>query len=233
MKVFYPISLYPLYLFLHLLPHLVSLSTPLYFFLCHYHSIPLSYLLTISLSHHLCLLISISFSPSPAPSDKSTSVSIFLFISLSLYSSPVSTMFLSFFLTIYFSIQIGLSPSLYLCLSHYLSISLPVSSWQPSNYLSLSHYLFLFIPVSFFLSPASSDQSIYFSLSHCLYIKPIYLPISCRQLLPAGLWDPVCSLDGLLPHTDLHPLLPHRGHLLGLLLAQQAGGLLALCVHAQ
>ena len=32
--------------------------------------------------------------------------------------------------------------------------------------------------------------------------------------------DPVCSVDGLLPHPDLHPLLPHRGHLLGLLLAQ-------------
>ena len=136
--------------------------------------------LTISLSHHLFLLISISFSPSPAPSDKSTSVSIFLFISLSLYSSPVSTMFLSFFLTIYFSIQIGLSPSLYLCLSHYLSISLPVSSWQPSNYLSLSHYLFLFIPVSFFyLLPLliSLFTSLYLTVS----ILSLYI-----SLYPAG-----------------------------------------------
>ena len=39
-----------------------------------------------------------------------------------------------------------------------------------------------------------------------------------RQLLPTCLRVPVCPLDGLLPHSDLHPSLPHRRHILGQLL---------------
>ena len=42
-----------------------------------------------------------------------------------------------------------------------------------------------------------------------------------RQLLPSGLWDPVCEVNGILPHPDLHSLLADCHHLLGLLLAQQ------------
>ena len=43
-------------------------------------------------------------------------------------------------------------------------------------------------------------------------------PNATRQLLPARLRVPVCPLDGLLPHSDLHPSLPHRRHILGQLL---------------
>ena len=42
-----------------------------------------------------------------------------------------------------------------------------------------------------------------------------------RQLLPIGLWDSICSVHGLLPHSDLHPIQSYRSHLLGVLLAQQ------------
>ena len=41
-----------------------------------------------------------------------------------------------------------------------------------------------------------------------------------RQLLPVILRNPVCALDGLLPDTDLYPLLTHCRHLVGLILAE-------------
>ena len=41
---------------------------------------------------------------------------------------------------------------------------------------------------------------------------------TCRELLPASLRVPVCAIDGILSHSDLHPCLPHRCHFLGQLL---------------
>ena len=42
----------------------------------------------------------------------------------------------------------------------------------------------------------------------------------CRQLFSSWLGDPICSLDGLLPDSDLHPIGSDCNHLLGVVLAQ-------------
>jgi hypothetical protein len=41
-----------------------------------------------------------------------------------------------------------------------------------------------------------------------------------RELLTAGMRDPVCPLHGLLPHPDLLPIQPDCNHLMGELLAE-------------
>ena len=56
------------------------------------------------------------------------------------------------------------------------------------------------------------------SIVHLFLIKWGCQPNATRQLLPTCLRVPVCPLDGLLPHSDLHPSLPHRRHILGQLL---------------
>ena len=63
------------------------------------------------------------------------------------------------------------------------------------------------------LSTGNSDSSV-------AAIKWIIMKL-IRQLLPPGLWDSICEVNGILPHPDLHSFLADRHHLLGLLLAQQ------------
>ena len=57
------------------------------------------------------------------------------------------------------------------------------------------------------------------SIVHLFLIKKWGCQLNAtRQLLSARLRVPVCPLDGLLPHSDLHPSFPHRRHILGQLL---------------
>lgn len=42
-----------------------------------------------------------------------------------------------------------------------------------------------------------------------------------RKLFPFGVRDPIRTIDGLLPHSDLHPVRSHRNYIVGEFLAEQ------------